>query len=185
MPSSLHPKYFFDLSKFTFRDIFYQEKNVWETLPNIIPYLNSLFEKGIIKANYKDSKNISIGEGTVIHKGAEIIGPAIIGKKSIIESASLIRGGCMIGENSRIGHAVEVKHSIFLNDAIAAHLSYIGDSIVGNNVNISGGAIIANFRLDKKPVTIKYNNKKISSGLQKFGAIIGDGSIAFPEADSL
>ncbi len=176
MLSNFPSESFFDLPRFAYKDIFQNIGNAWESLSFISSYINSLFEKGIIKGNFNGREDIFVGEGATIHKGAEIIGPAIIGRNCVVDHASLIRGGCVIGDNCRIGHAVEVKHAIFLNDVSASHLSYVGDSIVGNGVNISGGTIIANYRLDKKTVTVKYKNKKIDTGLLKFGSIIGDGT---------
>ncbi len=52
----------------------------------------------------------------------------------------------------------------------------MGDSIVGNQVNLGGGVITANVRLDKQPVRISIKNQKIETGLKKLGAIIGDES---------
>ncbi len=124
----------------------------------------------------KDRKDIFVGEGTTIQEGAVIIGPAIIGKNCVIGHCSLIRENCILGDNVHIGHAVEIKNSVFLNSAIAAHLNYIGDSLIGKNANISGGAILANFRLDKKTIAIRNGIEKIDTGLQKFGSIVGDGS---------
>lgn len=167
---------FFDLSSFEFRDIFEGVEFVWEALPKIGSYLESLFSKGIIVGNYKNKKNVFIGEGSVVRDNVEILGPVIIGKNCIISHASYLRENCLLGNNVHIGHAVEVKNSIFLNGGVAAHLNYIGDSVIGNNVNISGGAMLANFRLDKKPVTVRNGKAFIETRLQKFSSIIGDDS---------
>ena len=134
------------------------------------------FKSRQLKANYKDEQNVFVGEGTIIQEGASIVGPAIIGKYAFIGHASLIRGNCIIGNNVQLGHAVEAKGSIFLNDSKAAHLNYVGDSVIGNRVNISGGAILANYRLDKKDIMVDDGVNKIETGLEKFGAILGDGS---------
>jgi UDP-N-acetylglucosamine diphosphorylase / glucose-1-phosphate thymidylyltransferase / UDP-N-acetylgalactosamine diphosphorylase / glucosamine-1-phosphate N-acetyltransferase / galactosamine-1-phosphate N-acetyltransferase len=174
--AQMTPDIFFDFSQFQWNNIFSDITNVWEALPKIIPFITSQFSNGIITANYQDRNDVFIGEGTVIQPGVHIPGPAIIGKNCILGHASLYREGVIIGDNTHIGHAVEVKHSIILNNAAAAHLNYIGDSIIGNNVNISGGTILANFRLDKKPILIKTKEKIYNTELRKFGAIIGDNS---------
>lgn len=167
---------FFDLTGCCFPEIFDGAEFVWEVLPKIAIYIKLQFQKGILIANYKDKRDIFIGKGTIIQEGAVILGPAIIGKNCVIGHGSLVRENCLLGDFVHIGHAVEVKNSIFLNRAKASHLSYIGDSLIGNDVNISGGAMLANFRFDKKPVTVRVNNERINTNLQKFGAIIGDGS---------
>lgn len=170
------PNAFFEFSQFAHKDIFAQSKYVWEAIGKLDSYLEKLFSAQLIKPNYKNSPNIYIGEGVVINEGALIEGPAVIGAGSQIGHGAYLRGGCLLGVGVRIGHAVEAKHSIFLDRATVAHLNYIGDSIVGADVNISGGAICANFRLDKKPVVVKDGDKYLETGLLKLGAVIGDGS---------
>lgn len=167
---------FFDLSTFAYRDIFDEINYVWEALSKITEYIEMQFKNGLLKANYKDKDNVYIGDGTIIQEGVTIVGPAIIGKYAFLGHSSFVRGNCIIGNNVQLGHAVEVKSSIFLNDAKAAHLNYIGDSIVGGKVNISGGTIVANYRLDKRPVMVVDGENKIETGLEKFGSIIGDSS---------
>lgn len=164
---------YFDFSQFKFSDIFEGIEFVWEVLPKMSEYINSQFQNGKILGNYGGMKNVFLDEGTVISEGAKIIGPSIIGKNCIIGHGSLLRGSCLLGDNVHIGHGVEIKNSIVLNGSTIAHLNYVGDSIIGSGVNIAAGAIIANFRLDKRSILV---NKMIDSGLKKFGAIVGDGS---------
>jgi NDP-sugar pyrophosphorylase family protein len=166
---------FIDIQTFPFPEVF-KEASIWGPIKNLEAFIKAFFEKGVIKPNYKDSKNIYLGEGTRVDDNALIVGPAIIGRNCVIGHASLIRENCLFGDNVLIGHAVEVKNSIFLNNSTAAHLNYIGDSIIGNNVNISGGVIIANLRLDKKPIRIMLGEKMTDTGLLKFGALVGDNS---------
>lgn len=101
-------------------------------------------------------------------------GKLIKGKNCKIAKSAFIRGGVILGDNVIVGHAVELKNCIIMNNTNIAHLNYIGDSIVGEYVNIGGGAMLANFRLDAKPVHIKHKENKISTNLEKFGAVIGD-----------
>ncbi|MCK4933582.1 glucose-1-phosphate thymidylyltransferase, partial [Candidatus Bathyarchaeota archaeon] len=54
------------------------------------------------------------------------------------------------------------------------HLSYVGDSIIGENCNFGAGTIIANYRFDGKSVKVKIKNKILDSGRKKFGVILGD-----------
>lgn len=171
------PEKFFDLSRFEFRDIFDNVNLVWEVIPKIGKYINSLFQKRILVGNYKDKKNVFIGEGSMVHENAEIIGPAVIGKNCVIGHASLLRENCLFGDNVHIGHGSEIKNSIFLNGSKVAHLNYTGDSLIGNKVNISGGAMVANYRLDKRSVGVHMGDQWVETGLEKFGAVIGDGSI--------
>jgi UDP-N-acetylglucosamine diphosphorylase / glucose-1-phosphate thymidylyltransferase / UDP-N-acetylgalactosamine diphosphorylase / glucosamine-1-phosphate N-acetyltransferase / galactosamine-1-phosphate N-acetyltransferase len=166
---------FFDLASFPWEKIFFKDKPVWEALNTLDMFVQELFTTGVVKANYQGSDDVFIGEGTEIQEGVKITGPAIIGKNCVISHASLLRGTCLFGDNVHIGHAVEVKQSILFNGATAAHLNYIGDSIIGNNVNISGGVILANFRFDTKPVVIKTEGTVVETHREKFGSVLGDG----------
>lgn len=165
---------FFDLSSFSWKDIFPKDKPVWEALNNLDVFVKELFATGVVTANYQDRDDVFVGKGTQIQEGVKITGPAIIGKNCMISHMSLLRGTCLLGDNVHVGHAVEVKESILLHGATAAHLNYIGDSIIGNNVNIAGGAILANFRLDKKPVVIKTGSAVVETHREKFGSVLGD-----------
>ena len=163
---------YFDISTFSHKGIFNEAFQGWEVLSQLLVYINALFPSGQIKGN--DSKNVFIGEGAKIESAVEILGPAIIGANCHIGHASFIREFCLLGDNVSLGHGVEVKNSILLNNAKLAHLNYVGDSIIGGNVNLAGGAKIANYRLDKKTVTVRLNDEKIDTKLNKFGAVVGD-----------
>lgn len=152
---------FFDLSGFEHGKIFEGVETVWEVLPKIAVYING--------------KNL-VGEGTIIEEGTFIKGPAIIGKNCFIAHGAYIRENVIIGDNVHIGHGVEMKNSIIIGNTAVAHLNYIGDSIIGSNINVGGGAKTANFRLDGKRVRVKVGKEYIDTGLAKLGAIIGDGS---------
>jgi len=173
---TFQPTDYFDLSQLYFADLFEDATNVWEALSGLDEYIAAQFESGRMKGNYHDKSDIFVGNNTTIVEGARIEGPAIIGKNCTIGHGAYIRGGCVIGDNVRIGHAVEVKHSIILSDAAIAHFNYVGDSIIGNHVNVSAGAVCANFRLDKKQIVVKMSDQRIETGLKKLGAIVGDGS---------
>ena len=151
----------------------------WEPLAKLENYLQ-LQKLGTIKIEVPSSAYlinpslISIGDGTVIEPGAYIQGPCIIGKNCTIRHGAYIRGDVVIGDSCVIGHDTEVKHSIFLNDSSAAHFNYVGDSIIGNKVNLGAGVKCANLRLDHQPICIVVQGEKINTHLSKLGAIIGD-----------
>ncbi len=175
MTPTLSSDTYFDLSNSSFKELFTKDRQVWEAIVHLDEYIASQFEQGHIQANYLDLPDVYVGAGTVIAASAVIEGPAIIGDGCTIGHGAYIRGGCVLGAGVHVGHAVELKHSVILDDASIAHLNYIGDSIVGARANVSGGAICANFRLDKKPVTIDISGQRISTAMEKFGAVIGDG----------
>ena len=117
---------------------------------------------------------ILLGKGVLIESGALIKEPAIIGDQSEIRQGAYLRGYCLVGKRCVVGHTTEVKHSIFLNDAKAGHFAYLGDSILGGEVNLGAGTKFANLRFLPGNVSIKTDGGTIDSGLRKFGAILGD-----------
>lgn len=117
---------------------------------------------------------IRIGKGVLIEPGAMISSPTIIDDQTVIRQGAYIRGYCLFGKRCVVGHVTEVKHSVFLNDAKAGHFAYLGDSILGNNVNLGAGTKLANLRFTGGNVPIKTPEGSVDSGLRKFGAILGD-----------
>jgi bifunctional UDP-N-acetylglucosamine pyrophosphorylase/glucosamine-1-phosphate N-acetyltransferase len=69
---------------------------------------------------------------------------------------------------------VEVKNSILMDRAATPHLSYVGDSVIGERSNLGAGTITANVRHDGKNVMSAVKGAQVDSGRRKLGAIIGD-----------
>jgi NDP-sugar pyrophosphorylase family protein len=176
---SLTPNLFFSLEGFAHSKLWNAGDFVWDALKNIRNYLLSK-KLGTIACVIPETVHlvfpelISIGEGTVIEPGAYIQGPCIIGANSRIRHGAYIRGDVITGEGCVIGHDTEIKHSILLNNVSAAHFNYVGDSILGNGVNLGAGVKCANFRLDKALITVAFQGQRLDTNLKKFGAILGD-----------
>lgn len=177
--SEFAPHSFFDLSRYEHAALFEGTENVWEALLHLSSYLQKR-KLGKIEgevspaAHLFNASQINIGKGTVVEPGAFIQGPCIIGKDCQIRHGAYIRGDVIVGDGCIVGHATEIKHSILLNEAFAPHFNYVGDSILGNRVNLGAGVVLANFRLDHTPITFHYNDEKIETHLKKFGAVVGD-----------
>ncbi|MCZ7380482.1 MAG: sugar phosphate nucleotidyltransferase [Candidatus Methanoperedens sp.] len=118
--------------------------------------------------------NVSVGEGTIIRNGAYIVGPVIIGKNCDIGPNCYIRPGTSIGDDVRIGNAVEIKNSIIMNGTHIGHLSYVGDSIIGERCNFGAGTKVANLRHDGRTIRMRLKGKLTDSGRRKLGTIMGD-----------
>jgi UDP-N-acetylglucosamine diphosphorylase / glucose-1-phosphate thymidylyltransferase / UDP-N-acetylgalactosamine diphosphorylase / glucosamine-1-phosphate N-acetyltransferase / galactosamine-1-phosphate N-acetyltransferase len=119
-------------------------------------------------------KKIKIGKGSLVEPGAYINSPSVIGDCSEVRHGAYMRGNCLVGNRCVVGHTTEVKNSVFLDDAKAGHFAYLGDSILGNNVNLGAGTKLANLRFIKGDLKIKTPMGFIDTGLRKFGAIMGD-----------
>jgi UDP-N-acetylglucosamine diphosphorylase / glucose-1-phosphate thymidylyltransferase / UDP-N-acetylgalactosamine diphosphorylase / glucosamine-1-phosphate N-acetyltransferase / galactosamine-1-phosphate N-acetyltransferase len=170
---------YFDLTSFAHRELFTEEGYVWEALNCLDDYLNAL-ELGCIEGEVSDRAylvnpaSISIGRGTVVEPGAYIQGPCLIGPDSVVRHGAYIRGGVVTGQRVVIGHATEVKNAIFLNGAKAAHFAYVGDSILGCDVNLGAGVRLANLRCDGAEVAVRWAGGTLATGRRKLGAIVGD-----------
>ncbi|MHA1978403.1 MAG: sugar phosphate nucleotidyltransferase [Candidatus Hodarchaeales archaeon] len=116
-----------------------------------------------------------IEEGVTIDHNAEIVGPCFIGKNAYIGTNSLIRDHSCIGENSNIGYSVEVKNSVIQPNVKIGRLSFVGDSVIGENVIIGSGVTTMNVLRDveQQKSTQEIKGRKY----HKLGAIIGPNSI--------
>jgi len=130
--------------------------------------------KGTVEKGATILGPVHIGEETVVRSGSYIVGPVYIGKNCDIGPNCFIRPYTSIGDHVRIGNAVEIKASIVMSGAHIAHLSYVGDSIIGENCNLGAGTITANLRFDDKTVKVKIKGEVVDSGRRKLGVIMGD-----------
>ncbi len=119
-------------------------------------------------------EKIQFGQGVKVEAGAFITSPVIIGDMTEIRQGAYLRGNCLVGRRCVVGHVTEVKHSIFMDDAKAGHFAYLGDSILGNEVNLGAGTKLANLRFSPGNVKIRTPAGSVDSGLRKFGAVLGD-----------
>ncbi|HEY8383204.1 MAG TPA: LpxA family transferase [Microvirga sp.] len=122
-------------------------------------------------------------DGVAIHRtaslepGVVVKGPAIIGAGCRLAGGAYLRGGVWLDENCILGPGVELKSSILSQDVRLAHFNFVGDSVLGAGINLEAGSIVANFRneRDEKRIHIHVNGRRIDTGVEKFGALIGDG----------
>jgi bifunctional UDP-N-acetylglucosamine pyrophosphorylase/glucosamine-1-phosphate N-acetyltransferase len=118
---------------------------------------------------------VTVAETARIRSGAYIEGPAYIDEESDVGPNCYIRPCTSIGRRVRIGNACEIKNSIVMDQGHIGHLSYVGDSIIGEKCNLAAGTITANYRLDGKGVKMMVKDKIIDTGRRKLGAVLGDG----------
>ncbi len=130
--------------------------------------------KGKVEKGVVVNGKIKVGKGTTILSGTYIAGNVVIGENCNIGPNCFLRGNTSIGNGCHIGQAVEIKNSIIMDKANVPHLSYVGDSVIGENSNLGAGTITANLRHDNKNVTSVVKGKLVDTGRRKLGAIIAD-----------
>ena len=117
---------------------------------------------------------VTVAESACIRSGAYIEGPAYIGEHSDVGPNCYIRPCTSIGRNVRIGNACEIKNSIIMDGVHIGHLSYVGDSIIGEKCNLGAGTITANYRLDAGTIKMMIKDRLVDTGRTKLGAVLGD-----------
>jgi bifunctional UDP-N-acetylglucosamine pyrophosphorylase/glucosamine-1-phosphate N-acetyltransferase len=118
--------------------------------------------------------NVYVGRGSRIRSGSYIEGPTYIGENCDIGPNCFIRPSTGIGNKVRVGNGVEIKNSIIMDNTNVAHLSYVGDSVIGSKCNLGAGTTIANLRLDEEEIKMEIRGRAVSTGRKKLGTIIAD-----------
>jgi len=124
---------------------------------------------------FTSGKGIIIHATATVEAGAYLIGPCYIGPRAVVRSGAYVREYSWVCADAVVGHATEIKHSILLPGAKAPHFNYVGDSILGADVNLGAGTKLSNLRNDGGEVHLRIDGKRLGSGLRKFGAILGEG----------
>lgn len=126
--------------------------------------------------------NATIADGTVI-KANTVIEESTVGQNCTLGPFARLRPGAELAEGAHIGNFVEIKKSLINKGSKVNHLSYVGDSIVGERVNIGAGTITCNYDGANKHQTIIEDGVFIGSCTQLVApvvvgenAVIGAGS---------
>lgn len=153
-----------------------------EVEPNVIFEGKVLIEDNVIIGANCIIKDSTISTGAVIHPNSIIEG-ATVGSQASVGPFARLRAGSELGMSSKVGNFVEVKKAQLGDGAKASHLSYVGDAVIGQNVNIGAGTITCNYDGVNKHQTIIGDEAFIGSGTQLVapievgaGATIGAGT---------
>ncbi len=148
---------------------------------HVLEVQDILFERAIPAAyvgNHCDIKSSVIIEGNVyisdhvkIFENTKITGPCYIGPHTIIGNNNIIRQSS-IGAHCVTGFNTDITRS-YIGDHCWFHTNYIGDSILEGNISMGSGAVVANLRLDEQTVGSVIKGKKIATGRNKLGSVIG------------
>lgn len=109
--------------------------------------------------------NVTAGEGVHILANSVVEGSQL-GKDSVVGPFARLRPGTLLGEACKVGNFVEVKNTVFGFNSKASHLSYLGDTIIGEKVNIGAGTITCNYDGVNKHQTIIEDGAFIGSDTQ-------------------
>jgi NDP-sugar pyrophosphorylase family protein len=174
------PSAFFVLDGFSHSGLFDPEEPVWTALgKKLAEYLESWTDWSIKTELHPGvhllGDRISIAAGCLIEPGAVIVGPAILEEGVQIRTGAYVRQNVLLTAGSLVGAHSEVKGSILLAGAKAPHQAYVGDSILGRDVNLGAGTICSNVKNVGREISFSAGGQNHHTGLRKFGAVLGDG----------
>lgn len=130
---------------------------------------------GQIHENAEVRGDVVVEEGAEVDAGVVVEGPALIRSGATVGPNAYVRGRTLLGADASVGHSVEVKNSVLMAGATVGHLSYVGDSVLGRDVNFGAGTTVANLRHDDEDVRVLVKGEVVSTGRRKFGVVCGDG----------
>ena len=174
------PAAFFDLEGFAHAELLAPEEPVWNALgKRLVEYLENRndwkIEVDLHPGVHLLGDRIAIAPGCEIEPGAVIIGPAVLDPGVKVRTGAYIRQNVILATGSLVGAHSEVKGAILFPDAKAPHQAYVGDSILGRDVNLGAGTICSNVKNVGREVSFRAGGETVHTGLRKFGAILGDG----------
>lgn len=117
---------------------------------------------------------IVVDEGANVGANSVLEGPCYLGAHATVRPLTLIRGGCSIGDYSKVGG--EISNTIILGYSNKAHDGFLGDSYLGEWVNLGAGTCTSNLKNTYGPIDVNIGSRRISTGRRFLGALIGDHS---------
>jgi NDP-sugar pyrophosphorylase family protein len=184
---------FFDLSDALHAAAFNDAEYVWDALKSLGDYIQFCLthdfppgihpEAQVHPTAVVNDKQVYVGPGAKIAPHVYVEGPAIISAGASLVQGAYVRQDVILSPGAVLGHTSEAKNALFLEDAHAPHFAYVGDSILGNGVNLGAGTKLSNLAMNsaKDPITgkrptikIRIGDEEYDTGLAKLGAILGD-----------
>lgn len=131
---------------------------------------------GLDEPEYRISGEIAIHRSAQVEDGAVLKGPLVLGPDCFVAAGAYLRGGCWLAEACTIGPGSELKSSFVFAGTKLAHFNFVGDSLLGEDVNLEAGSIVCNYRNERsdKHIHVRIGNTLHRTPAQKFGAVIGD-----------
>jgi UDP-N-acetylglucosamine diphosphorylase / glucose-1-phosphate thymidylyltransferase / UDP-N-acetylgalactosamine diphosphorylase / glucosamine-1-phosphate N-acetyltransferase / galactosamine-1-phosphate N-acetyltransferase len=132
----------------------------------------------LIAAEFNVANEVAVHRTATVEPGAVLKGPLIVGPHCFVATGAYLRGGNWIAERCTFGPGAELKSSFVFAGTKLAHFNFVGDSILGADVNLEAGSIVCNYRNERedKEIRVRMGDGLHQTGCQKFGALVGDHS---------
>lgn len=159
-----------------FTDTFATQKDAlpWEVTQNLSEIIREMIRH--LDNNYSVKDGVAVHQSATVEQGVVLKGPAIVSENCFIGAHAYIRGGVFLGKGATVGTGCEIKTSIIMHRSAIAHFNFVGDSLIGSNVNFEAGSIVANHFNERanKQIQVVVNGKGMNTNTEKFGALVGD-----------
>ena len=151
-------------------------KQPWDIANNLILLIEAIIPN--LDEGYVINNGVAIHKSAMVEPGVVFKSPAIIMEGCVIAANAYFREGAILDKFVKIGAGYEIKSSIICSNTAIAHFNYIGNSIIGRNVNFEAGSIAANHynERDTKEISVRVGMEIIKTNSKKFGALVGNGS---------
>jgi UDP-N-acetylglucosamine diphosphorylase / glucose-1-phosphate thymidylyltransferase / UDP-N-acetylgalactosamine diphosphorylase / glucosamine-1-phosphate N-acetyltransferase / galactosamine-1-phosphate N-acetyltransferase len=148
----------------------------WDLLDANVWALNRMEHHmyGIVEEGAHIKGPVTIAKTARVRSGVYIEGPVFIDEEADIGPNCLIRPGTSLGKKTRVGNGCEIKNTLVMDGTHIGHLSYVGDSVIGEKCNFGAGTIIANLRFDGAKIKMAIKDKIVDTGRRKLGVVMGD-----------
>jgi len=120
-------------------------------------------------SEYRIASGVAVHVTATVEQGATLKPPLVLSRGVLVAAGAYLRGGCWLGEGCCIGPSSELKSSFVFAGSVLAHLNFVGDSIIGSQVNLEAGSVVCNHRNEHRAAGA-------AAPAVKFGALVGDGS---------
>ncbi len=164
----------YDLKETIAKELFEGKTYPWEVLPLIHDYILKVGPTLNPEEYNQIGDDVWIAKSATVAPTAYIHGPCIIDKDAEIRHCAFIRENAIVGEGATVGNSTELKNVILFNKVEVPHYNYVGDSILGYKAHMGAGSITSNVKADRKNVVIHGEDFSVETGMEKFGAMLGD-----------
>jgi bifunctional N-acetylglucosamine-1-phosphate-uridyltransferase/glucosamine-1-phosphate-acetyltransferase GlmU-like protein len=127
-------------------------------------------------SEFNAANEVLVHKTAIVEPGAVLKGPLILGPHCFVAAGAYLRGGNWVAERCSFGPGAELKSSFVFAGTKLAHFNFVGDSILGADVNLEAGSIVCNYRNERedKEIRVRLGDTLHRTGCEKFGALVGD-----------
>lgn len=149
----------------------------WHTVTNAEAIVRTWIST-LSSTEYAIDGDVAVHRSAQVETGAILKGPLVIGPDCFVASGAYLRGGCWLDACCILGPGAELKTSFMLTGSKLAHFNFVGDSILGADVNLEAGSIVCNYRNERtdKEIWVRLDGQLQRTGCTKFGGLLGDHS---------